>query len=311
VDGQQQNVLRANFTMQAIKLRSSRDVSAVMRFSWHPMNPTAVQINRTAVAFGPQAQDAEHTLFVPGERPYFFAFKNYGFARIIAGRLDRIKPARSQWPSDVERRSSKSNHQERAPPRRPPPPTVIANRSQEQLPEVPMTVKAAPAAVRVTARDRRLDNTLNQPVSGALQFDLPAGLTVEPEKTLFGPIQPKASATVGLTLSSNNLASGRHTVPYRISYRVGVGGKEVPTAALPLTVINGPTLQYVYEHPRPYYLIQSPGYTVNADMFNGLHRFLADDDDSLRLNGNPTAGRTRALTAPHPITPISPSCPSA
>jgi hypothetical protein len=52
-------------------------------------------------------------------------------------------------------------------------------------------------------------------------------------------------------------------------------------------VMTGPTLQHVYEYPRPYYLIQSPAYTVRADMFNGLHRFLADDDDTVRLNGSP------------------------
>jgi hypothetical protein len=181
------------------------------------------------------------------------------------------------------------------------PPTVLENRSEEHLPEVPMTVKTTPAVVRVSARDRRivtltLDNTSDEPVSGSLQFDLPVGLAVQPEKASFwpiqpkasfGPIQPKASATVGLTVVSSNPAAGRHTVPYRISYRVGDKGKEIRTAALPLTVMTGPTLQHVYEYPRPYYLIHSPGYTVRADMFNGLHRFLADDDDTVRLNGPP------------------------
>ena len=36
-----------------------------------------------AISFGPQPEGAEHTLLVPGERPYFFAFKNYGYARIM------------------------------------------------------------------------------------------------------------------------------------------------------------------------------------------------------------------------------------
>jgi hypothetical protein len=178
---------------------------------------------------------------------------------------------------------------------------VLENRSEEHLPEVPMTVKTTPAVVRVSARDRRivtlkLDNTSDEPVSGSLQFDLPVGLAVQPEKASFwpiqpkasfGPIQPKASATVGLIVVTNKPAAGRHTVPYRISYRVGYNGKEIRTAALPLTVMTGPTLQHVYEYPRPYYLIHSPAYTVHADMFNGLHRFLADDDDTVRLNGSP------------------------
>src|SRR5262249_31480092 len=160
----------------------------------------------------------------------------------------------------------------------------------------PMTVKTSPAVVRVSARDRRivtlrLDNISDEPVSGSLQFDLPVGLAVQPEKASFwpiqpkasfGPIQPKASATVRLIVVSNNPAAGRHTVPYRISYRVGDKGKEIRSAALPLTVMTGPTLQHIYEYPRPYYLIHSPAYTVHADMFNGLHRFLADDDDTVR-----------------------------
>src|SRR5207247_10036210 len=118
--------------------------------------------------------------------------------------------------------------------------------SEPQRAHVPTTVRTTPAVVRVSARDRpivtlTLDNTLDAPVSGSLQFDLPVGLAVEPKRALFvpiqpkfGPIQPKASATVGLTVVSNNAAAGRHTVPYRISYRVGNNGKEIRTAALPL-----------------------------------------------------------------------------
>ena len=89
-----------------------------------------------------------------------------------------------------------------------------------------MTVKPTPAVVRASARDRRivtftLNNTLDEPVSGSLQFDLPAGLAVEPKMAMFGPVQPRASATVGLTIVSNNPVAGRHTVPYRVSYRAG------------------------------------------------------------------------------------------
>ena len=43
----------------------------------------------------------------------------------------------------------------------------------------------------------------------------------------------------------------------------------------------------MYEYPRPYYLIRSPAYTARADMSNGLHIFLADDDDVVRLSDGP------------------------
>jgi hypothetical protein len=132
-----------------------------------------------------------------------------------------------------------------------------------------------------------LDNTLDRSVSGSLQFDLPAGLMVEPAKPTFGPVRPGASATVGATIVSNDPVAGRRTVPYHVSYRAGDNGKEIRTAALPLTVVTGPTLQHVYEYPRPFYLVRSPAYTVRADMSNGLHRFLADDDDTVRLSDSP------------------------
>jgi hypothetical protein len=259
-----------------------------------------------AIAFGAQAEGAEHTLLVPGERQYFFAFKNYGYARIkkdgsvtLRGGWTGLSLPEANGPVTLNGEAARATTKDgvlllgRAPP------SALENRSEAHLPEVPIAVKTTPAVVRVSGRDRRIvtfrfDNTLNEPVSGSLQFDLPAGLTVEPKRALFapiqpkfGPIQPKASATVRLTVVSSNPAAGRHTVPYRISYRVGNNGKEIRTAALPLTVITGPTLQHVYEYPRPYYLINSPGYTVRADMLNGLHRFLADDDDTVRLNGSP------------------------
>jgi Heparinase II/III-like protein len=259
-----------------------------------------------AIALGPQPEGAEHTLLVPGERRYFFAFKNYGYARIkkdgsvtLRGGWTGLSLPEANGPVTLNGEAARATTKEgvlllgRAPL------TALDNRSEAHVPEVPMTVKTTPAVVRVSARDRRsvtftLDNPLAEPVSGSLQFDLPAGLAVEPKRALFapiqpkfGPIQPKASATVGLTVVSSNLAAGRHTVPYRFSYRVGNNGKEIRTAAQPLTVMTGPTLQHVYEYPRPYYLIHSPGYTVRADMFNGLHRFLADDDDTVRLNGTP------------------------
>ena len=97
-------------------------------------------------------------------------------------------------------------------------------------------------------------------------------------------MQPGASAKIAVIVIGN--IPGPHTVPYQVSYRAG-SANEVRTAAQPLHIITGPTLESVYEYPRPYYLIQSPGYTTRADMFNGMHRFLADDDGNVRLNGSP------------------------
>ena len=146
------------------------------------------------------------------------------------------------------------------------PPIASEDRSEKPLPELPMVVKTTPPVVRLSTRDRRivkftLDNTLDKPVSGSLQFDLPAGLVVEPAKPIFRSVRPRASAIVSVTIVSNDPAAGRQTVPYHVSYRAGDNGEEIRTAALPLTVVAGPTLQHVYEYPRPYYLICCPAYT--------------------------------------------------
>lgn len=119
-----------------------------------------------------------------------------------------------------------------------------------------MTVTVTPAPVRMAAGDRRpvtftLSNTLDEPASGALHFQLPRGLAVEPEKLIFGPVQPGMSTEVHVTILSNGQASGSHTVPYQVSYRRGNDSHEIHTAALPLTVVTGPTLRSVYEYPRP------------------------------------------------------------
>ena len=250
-----------------------------------------------AITFGPQPESAEHALTINGERSLFFAFKNYGYARITK---DGSVTLRGDWTGltlpgangtvILNGKTETANIKDGSIFGKPG--AMLNDHSEEPLPEFPMIVKTAPAVLRASARDRRIvrftfENTLNEPVSGSLQFDLPAGLEVEPKRVMFGPVQPRASATVGVTIVSNDPAAGKRTVPYNISYRTGDSEQEVRTAALPLTVVTNPTLQQVYEYPHPYYLIRSPAYTARADMFNGLHRFLADDDDTVRLNGGP------------------------
>ncbi len=264
-----------------------------------------------ALAFGPQPEGAEHTLSVPDDRSLFFAFKNYGFARVgkdgsavLRGDWTGLRLPRINGPITLNGSAVAATVSE----------GILSfgkssitseDLSEKPLLVLPMVVKTAPPVVRLSPRDRRivtftLDNTLDKPVSGSLQFDLPAGLMVEPTKPVFRSIRPGASATVSITIASNNPAAGRRTVPYQVSYRGDEDTKEILTAALPLTVVMGPTLEQVYEYPRPYYLIRSPSYTTRADMFNGLHRFLADDDDVVRLNGSPlftlSDGKTELLS---------------
>jgi hypothetical protein len=269
-----------------------------------------------AIAFGAQPKDVEHSLTV-ADRSLFFTFKNYGYARI---KKDGSVDLRGDWtglnvpgangPVNLNGEPIRTINKEGmlVPGRLPM--TLNDDVSDEPLPEVPIAVQPTPAVVRMSSRDRRivtftLDNPLDDPVSGSLHFDLPAGLVVEPEKTTFGPIRPGASATARVTIISSDPLAGRRTVPYHVSYKRGGSGTEIRTAALPLTLVTGPTLQHVYEYPRPYYLVRSPTYTARADMFNGLHRFLADDDDGERLNGSPlftlSDGNTELLSEKAPM----------
>jgi hypothetical protein len=64
--------------------------------------------------------------------------------------------------------------------------------------------------------------------------------------------------------------------------------KEIRTATKGLTVVVGPVLEYVYQHPEPsVYLVNGPRYIAKLDMFHGLLRYLADDDQPPRLDGSP------------------------
>ena len=74
-------------------------------------------IDYAAVAFGPQPEGAEHTFAVTSEQPAFFAFKNYGYARItndgsvtLRGDWTGLKAARSPWSSRVERQNGNAKH---------------------------------------------------------------------------------------------------------------------------------------------------------------------------------------------------------
>jgi hypothetical protein len=265
-----------------------------------------------AIELGRGDHAAENSLVVPGEQPYFFAFKIYGYARI---KKDGSVTLRGDWtglglpgangPVTLNGKAIAADTKDgillfgKQP-------TALGNRRDERLPEFPIPVKITPEAVRESLGEWRaatftLDNTLKQPVSGTLEFELPAGFAVEPEKIKFGPLQPRASAKVSVNVISNN--AGRHTVPYHVTYQAG-SSNEIRTAALPLTVITGPTLQSVYEYPRPYYLIQSPGYSARVDMVNGIHLFLADDDGAAHLNGSPlftlSNGKTELMSETTP-----------
>jgi hypothetical protein len=50
----------------------------------------------------------------------------------------------------------------------------------------------------------------------------------------------------------------------------------------------GPTLEFVYQHPKPaVFVLHAPALTAKFRMFDGLCVYLADNDDTVRLDGGP------------------------
>jgi hypothetical protein len=160
-------------------------------------------------------------------------------------------------------------------------------------PKPPVSVSVAPAVARLGERGRRvvtfsLRNVLDRPVSGHLELELPSGLSLEPPRPPFGPLAPGEAATVTATVVARGARPGRVLAPYRVYSRVAGAGPAVRSAALALPVAVGPVLAPVYQHPAPaFYRVDAPGFTAEVDMANGLWRHLADDDDTVRLDGSP------------------------
>jgi hypothetical protein len=131
-------------------------------------------------------------------------------------------------------------------------------------------------------------NTLNTAVSGSFAFDLPAGVTAEPAAPAFPSLAPGQTAQVPVTFVADaGVKAGKVIVPYRVTYRAG-NDAPITAAALAVTLTIDPVLHFVYQHPETnIYQIDAPRYTIRHDMFHGLCRYLADDNDVVRLDGTP------------------------
>ena len=132
-------------------------------------------------------------------------------------------------------------------------------------------------------------NTLRQRITGALAFELPTGVTVEPAAPQFGPLTPGATAQVQITcVASKDAVPGKRLVPYRVSYRTETTAEGTRTAALPLDIVVNSVLEHVYRYPeRNVFRVTAERYVAEMDMDHGLTRYLADDDETVRLNGSP------------------------
>ena len=251
-----------------------------------------------AVAFGPGKNGQEHALASEENPKTSFAFQNYGYLRISK---DGKVIARGDWtgfriPGTVHQlvvngKSAKMMVSAgfldygKIPPLQDPP--------MRAEPVCPLTVEISPKVIRLFPRDRRtvilkVQNPLSQAVSGRIDFDLPEGFSTEPAEPHFGPINAGSLGDIPLVFVANKPNEGLHTIPYWVVYKQKGTETDIRTAAKGVTAAVGPVLESIYQHPEPaVYKVSAPKYTAKFDMFHGLLRYLADDDDTIRLNGSP------------------------
>lgn len=274
-------------TVSAVTVLAQSDNAILVRIdaSWFT--------DYAAVSFG--GRDAEHTL---GDGPVAARFRNYGYIRVAR---DGAVTVRGEWtgfrlPGTKGALTLNGKH-------------AAVRRSGDvliygDLEAVTTSAPAsdAPRALPVTIHprvargfpnDRReitfqITNSLRQTISGRVETDFPAGFALEPPAPEFGPIKPGQVAEVQATVRFGD-TPGKQDLPYRLVVRPDSGTQdEIHTPALPLTVAVGPSLEPIYQHPKPaVYRIHAPNFTVDMDMKHGLCRRLADDDDTVRLDGNP------------------------
>ncbi|MHC4917187.1 MAG: heparinase II/III domain-containing protein, partial [Planctomycetota bacterium] len=250
-----------------------------------------------AISFGPQAGTTEHALAAANDPKTGVAFRDYGYLRM---RRDGTVAARGGW-IGFRIPAAKAALTLNGRPAR----AVMESgrlvfgalpeaHTAHVEPECPFPVDPDTAVVRLAREGRRavtftVKNTLPRSITGALAFELPAGITVDPPTPRFGPLAPGATAQVPFTcIAGRNAAQGKWLVPYRVRYRTADAAREIRPAALPFHLAVDSVLEYVYRYPqRNVFRVSAPRYIAEMDMDSGLTRFLADDDGAVRLNGTP------------------------
>jgi hypothetical protein len=251
-----------------------------------------------AVAFGPQKNLPDHAVASDADPLTIFTFRNYGYLRLAGdGKITasggwtgfRIPDAAGPVTLNGRLADATKDHGYlvfgRLPAKADPPLQVD--------PACPFPVTISPEVVRMFSRDTRkvtykIRNTLEEPVSGWIEFDLPKGLAADRPKPEFGPVNPGETAEISVAFRSDIPDAGRYVVPYRINYRRAGEGRIIRTAAREMVVTINAVLEYDYQNSQSaVYRVYAPKLTVKLDMFHGLCRYLADDDDTVRLDGSP------------------------
>lgn len=156
-------------------------------------------------------------------------------------------------------------------------------------------VEITPSPVRMFRNDKhtvvfqvRNKSKAAVTLKGRIEPEPSQGFRFTPPFPDFGPIPPGGSAEVKVTLNAYRAPKGQTIIPFRLASFQGPDKPKKYSAPLSLTVMVEPVLTSVYRHPEPsVYRVYAPLYTLETDMRHGLIRYLADDDNTVRLRNQP------------------------
>ena len=222
-----------------------------------------------------------------------FGFRNYAWLRI---RADGTAVSRGQW-AYLRVRANGLRTLNGRPARVESGRLVIGRPLSVAATEAEARDAGDPFEIRLDAQPVRIDasgairmtvvNGLRRPVTGSVELDLPAGLSLD-GSTTFGPVAPRASADVTIALRADaDAPRGMKRIPYRLRYEED-GGAPRATLYRPVSISVGPTLCFDYssrEDPR--FGILARQYTAEAMMQHGLLVKLAGPDGTAVLDGPP------------------------
>jgi hypothetical protein len=247
-----------------------------------------------AVAWGTDKQSPLRVLAAAADAKQVFAFRNYAYLRVaLSGDL----VARGGWsgfsiPQGRGRLLLNGKEQPVSAAagylmygELPKPQAIVAD------PESPFRLALAPTLARTPRPGQTqvriaLTNTLKQPVTGRLEFDLPAGISAGSQPPVFGPVPLGETVAIPVTLfAGEQAAEGRSTIPFRFHYRVADGSAEVRTQYLPLPTVVGSSVRA--DHTRGEIVVDTAGYTARLDSRSMTTMYLADPDGTVRLSGTP------------------------
>jgi hypothetical protein len=179
-------------------------------------------------------------------------------------------------------------------------------------PECPLRFALDPPEPRLSMTGERrvrlsVTNTLDEAVSGSVEFDTSSGLSIKPDRMSFGPIKAGETSQLATTLAPGDASEGKEVVPFRIADRTA-DAAEVVTAWEPLPVILS---RYVEPDSSTEFVSQmfrGPELTARFET-SGLITHLADVEGAVRLDGHPLYTITDAAGVTHfgKDRPVAPS----